>query len=468
MNERTENLKSSDMAATPATSHSLPLVHRFSIEGWLTFWFITSPFLNFYLRFPAEKSLFTFDRAALALAALLVMWRCRHNPTQSWRATKFELAWLWFSIVGLVSAAAMSNPLAPALKVAIDALFLPLIAFHLARHHLDFRAQGKSLFAGAMALALALLCVGLFEMVTGVNEFAYKGSDILREGEIRVNGPYLSDSSLAVIGIALFIFLRAAKIIFQIKLDRTAHLIYLCALGAAAAVTLMTLYRSAALTLFLCMAGFEVLKRLRRREPPAKQRTGQPIADPQAQRQQAKNRALAYVITLLLIVSTVAVALNVSEISNRIANPRNAYGRLATWLAASKIAMENPIFGVGLLNYTDYFAKKYAMNADVQEMVGDARAARTPHANLFWVAAELGSMGLLFYLLAGVWVFQLGARALRQSSTVQQRAAAACFIAIAAAYFLVGLTLTSGIHAELNLFCFFLLGLLANKFITQS
>jgi O-antigen ligase len=168
-------------------------------------------------------------------------------------------------------------------------------------------------------------------------------------------------------------------------------------------------------------------------------------------------------VTGSLVVAVIiswAALFGAASIKERLASPRNAYGRLATWKAAAKIALENPSAGVGLGNYSDYYSKKYSSTGETRESILDARAASSPHSNVLWIAAELGLIACAIYVAAHASIFLMGYRALARARRPDERAAAACYIAIAVGYWISGLTLTSGAYSDLNLYLFFMLGLL--------
>ena len=87
---------------------------------------------------------------------------------------------------------------------------------------------------------------------------------------------------------------------------------------------------------------------------------------------------------------------------------------------------------------------------------------------LDWIAAELGWIAFAVYVIANVSLGLMGWRALKRARTAAQQAAAGCFLALVAAYWITGLTLTSGLYSDLNLYFFFLLGLLSNRFESRS
>src|SRR4030095_12883512 len=140
----------------------------------------------------------------------------------------------------------------------------------------------------------------------------------------------------------------------------------------------------------------------------------------------------------------------------------------ATWKAAAEVVFDNPLFGVGLSNYNEYFDQKYNREGEPDVYVLGARANRSPHSNPVWIMAELGMIGFLFYLASNVYIFLMGYRALRSQSDPRQRLAAICFLALAVAYWIPGLTLSSGYYSDLNLYHFFMLGVLSNKTLVSG
>jgi O-antigen ligase len=432
---------------------------RISIESVLITWFVTTPLAYFYIRFPVDKSILTYDRAVFALVILMLLWK--HRRTLAGRAsaliaTKFEIVWALLSVLALASAIMKSDDVAFAIKIAVDSFFLPLAAFHLVRYHFDARGRANLLMLGAMLLALFLFITGAFELATGTNLFQYKGSTLIREGEIRVNGPFAADSSYTIICLMVAVFLQAAPRLLRMRMDRVARLLYALALGAAMGATLLPMFRATAIALVIC---WMILKWATGRESKTE------IRDNSEKAQRFTSSLWPYV----LIGGAIAVLIfGPFSIGRRITDPRNAFGRLATWEAAAGIAMERPLSGVGLTNYRDYFHAKYNWEDESVETVQRASAADSPHSNPLWIAAELGLVALALYLMASLYLFFMGLSAMKKASGPQQRAAAACYLALMAAYWIPGLTLASGYYSDLNLYFFFMLGLLLNKSLTAS
>jgi hypothetical protein len=443
-----------------------------SVETVLVVWFATTPIASFFARFPTDRSIITFNRAAIALAVVMLLARRRDKDVRERAVVSgFEVAWALLSAVALVSALTKSNDLAYAMRIAVDSFALPLVAFHIARYHFDARWRGAQLVTGAIAVALFLLATGAYELFTGSNLFQYKGSEIVREGAVRVNGPFASDSSYAIISLLIAIFLVAAPRVFDVKMDAPARLIYWCAVGAAIAASLLPLFRMVAVALVISLALYKIATLNRGEKAGLRPRRGNPNLSqitPSPSPLFRFSPFLAWAGLALLAIAIWAVMFGPYSAERRLTDPRSAYGRLATWESAASLALENPATGVGLANYTDAFHEKYNFRGEIKLEVMETRAADSPHSNLLWVAAELGLPALVLYAAANLSLLVIGYRALRRPAGRGARAAAACYVALLVAYWLAGLTLASGYYSDLNLYFFFLLGLLSNEEIRHK
>ena len=440
------------------------LASQISIEAVLLAWFATTPLASFYLRFPTDRSIITFNRVVfgLLLVMLLESYRvhwlpdpAREESYSSDRAhfslSRFELAWAVLSILALASAVAKSNNAAYAVRIAFDTFWLPLFAFHFARKGFNLRTGGRLLLVGCMVLALFLFAVGATELATGIDLFQYKGAELVREGERRVNGPFASDSSFAIICLSLFLLLLAAPKLIRARFDKGGKFVYGCAISAAALGSLLSLFRIVAFALVVCSAAQWLWGRDSRLRKKGRDHSGL--------------LPVAAIIALLLIAAggLLATTLPASS-SGRLMNTRSVFGRLATWQGAAEIAFDNSILGVGLTNYSDYYDASHFYSDVEPEEILETKAADSPHSNLLWIASELGLVAAAAYIFANLYLGLMGWRALKRATGDRQRMAASCFLSLVVAYWITGLTLTSGYYSDLNLYFLFLLGALSTEF----
>jgi hypothetical protein len=392
------------------------------IELILIIWFVASPVASYYARLPADRSIVTFDRAVFCLLAAAALFGRRASD---FRLARFEKAWALVAAVAFASAATRANNLTYALRIAFDSFALPVVAFHLARNYFDSNRMAKPLFGVAIAIALLLFFAGASELATGVDLFPYKGSELIREGQVRPNGPFVADSSYAIISLLLFVTIRATGDLLNVQAgDRGARIAYTCGLMAAGAAALLAAFRAVALALLLCLIIYEWVK--------------------------AAGRGRARIWPAALVFGAVLTAL-VGIAAERAISPSNLYSRLAAWEAAARMAADHPLFGVGLGNYFDYYDSWYSRQTYAIERALSTKVAEGPHSNLLWIASELGLVGLIPYVAANCFLLFEGWREL-----YQKRAPRA---ALFAAYWVPGLALASGFYSDLNLYFFFLMGL---------
>ncbi|HVG21759.1 MAG TPA: hypothetical protein VNI02_22175, partial [Blastocatellia bacterium] len=82
-------------AAAAILSVAFILSARLSVESVLITWFATTPLAYFYIRFPVDKSIITYDRAVFALIVVMLLARLRRGAATApgVSATRFEVAW---------------------------------------------------------------------------------------------------------------------------------------------------------------------------------------------------------------------------------------------------------------------------------------------------------------------------------------------------------------------------------------
>lgn len=437
------------------------------IQHLLLAWFVTTPVLSFFARYPPERSLITYDRAVIGLLVVMLLWgrraRAKNGPGEQggFGALPFEIAWAMLSVLMLINVALKSGHVGYATRTVIDGFWLPLALFHIARSHFDMRGKQSALLLGAVVLGLMLFAIGAYEFVTATDLFHYTGSELMREGELRVNGPFASDSSYAIICLLVAVFLAFAPRALGVRFDRAARLTYAIAVAASVAASMLPQFRVVAASILICWLIFAAS---RIAQPGWISKAKHAFHTKRLPLSSLQLHPFTMSVIALIALAAISILLASASLGQRLSSLYNVYGRLATWEAALRISAENPLLGVGITNYGDYFRAMYFEGETPVERVIESRAALSPHSTPLWVAAETGALAFALYVMANVYIFRMGYRALKRATDGRERAAAACYLALVVAYWLPGLTLTSGIYSDLNLYFFFLLGLLANIF----
>ncbi len=465
----TGNYKSALLVAAITSGAGLLVYSPISIQAVLICWFATTPLASFYVRFPTDRSIVTYNRLIFASLVFVVLSNWKGSETvgaeevtaRSWSfsMSKFEVAWALLALLALASAVTRAGNVAYAARMAVDTFVLPLVAFHIARNYFDLERGGKQLALACIAIALFLFVTGAFEFATGIDLFAFKGSEIMRGGERRVNGPFAADSSFAVTCLMLFVLLQAAPRMFRLRMDRAGKLAYASSLVAAVLGALLPLFRAVAIALVVCWIFLKWSARGGTRQ--SSRDLGRGLA-----RSRSLFPGIVAVVMLIALAgwfTTIAPSIT----GSRLTDPRTAFGRLATWQAAAEVTLDNPVFGAGLGNYPEYFdATHYYADEPVEEVL-ETRAANSPHSNPLWISSELGLTGLALYIAANIYLLLMGWRAFKNATEQRQRITASCFLALVIAYWIPGLTLASGYYSDLNLCFFFLVGALSSSFVSS-
>jgi hypothetical protein len=388
----------------------------------LAAWIALGPWGAYALRWPWERSLVTFDRVLVAIAVVGLLARARRLGTLRPPGT-FECLWLCYAAVAIGNALLLSTEQAFALRIAVDGFVLPALLFWAVRLGLDLERGGRALFWAAVALALSLPWLGLVEFVTRADLLPWKASSILRDDVVRANGPFSNDNAYSIVSALVAVFLAWLPSALHARLDRPARLAWIAAQGAGLLAALLPLFRAVMGALAIAYA----------------------LPYLAAGRVRTLARAgVALVLVAVALSPLLLAASGTRAFRNRIADPSSAFSRAATYLAAVEIIRDHPVFGVGLASYRDAFDRRYGTKwyVDVEEVSGEG-AENSPHNNVLGTWAELGVLGLAFYLAAAV---VLAAEAWRRRSI-----AAAALMAV---YWVPAMTLQTSIYPEITLIYF--------------
>src|SRR3954469_19675132 len=90
-------------------------------ESALAVWIAGTPWASYVLRYPAEKSLVTFDRIVVLLISAAFLARAGKRRGRAPAAPLFEAAWLCFTVVAALNVLAVASDKGPASRTVVDA-----------------------------------------------------------------------------------------------------------------------------------------------------------------------------------------------------------------------------------------------------------------------------------------------------------------------------------------------------------
>jgi len=395
-------------------------------------WAAIFPLGYYFLSFPREKPWFTFDRAMvglLLLGLIATAWSKSVPIARTIRAA--GVAWSLFLLAAVVSIAGGQDTLS-ATHALVDAFLLPAL---LGLYILRVFPAGKYLKQIHILVALMsiyLAAIGIAEVYSGVDLLPLPGAGDYFAGSpglqlLRVNGPFLSNTSYGLIGLTSFFLLRFFKKAAESPLPFWLRCLHAAGLASALAVALMPLFRSIALTLLFVFAieALQVRKRTFR---------------------------LAFVV---LIATLLGGFLWLSSrfpdlYEERISGADNLYARVAQYQQSFALFLSHPLTGVGFNGFHNAAEKatKY-----VTEYNG-VEALDYPHSNLTAVLAETGILGFIPYVVSQVLLVAAFRQVRRQGTPIAELVWKG-FLCVFLSYWVSGLSLASGYYSDLNLWFVF-------------
>ena len=408
------------VAALAVTASAAVAVAVRSPESLLAAWIVLSPWLSYALRYPELKSVVTFDRLVIpAIVCGLLAGAIRRDGRLP-RIHLGEVAALAFAVVALASVALLSVEKGYAVRTAVDAFLLPAALLYAVRGGFDVETGRSAVVLGAVLLGVVLPLPGIIEFLTGADVLAYAGASIFRTGIVRPNGPFITDNSYAMVGAIVALFLVWSPRALGVRIRGVAHSLWTLAIAGAALAAALPLFRTVLTTLIVALAVPWIVG-LRVRA----------IA----------RGALVGVLFLVAALPALLAVSGTAVFQDRIIDPSSGFSRAATYLAGADIVADHPIVGVGLTNYHVYFLEKFGNAWYVEvETIGDEGAESYPHNNVLSVWAELGILGLVPFVIAGV---TMAGEAWRRRDVES--------IGLMVLYALPGLTLVTCYSADLNL-----------------
>ena len=410
------------------------------VDLFVLSWLLIFPLGYYFLTFPHERSVFTLDRALVGLLiAALIFAPSPREKFLTKTMGKAALAWSLFLAAAFVSLRKMENPLG-ASKNVLDPFVSPaLLAYYVIRHF-RLRQWLPTIHILTCLMACYVAVIAGVELMTGEDLLPLPNATFFVEETgnlMRVNGPFGTNCSLAIIGMLTLWFVVFLGRALADRLTGWRRLLHQIGIASAFAAAMMPMFRSIAITLVLVLL-IEV-----------------------AFNRQLHGRLIILSFLLLGVVGFLELPKIAPEFFEaRVSDPSDLYGRIAQQQQTFDLFLRYPVNGVGLGNYMDTALAFPSHSYHGADSVG------SPHNTLGSILAETGLTGFIPFLVAQVYFFRAfwKLRRLRNPDTLL---ATTFFLYVFLTYWINGVMLTSGYYSDLNYWYLFVSAVLYKFAITE-
>lgn len=411
-------------------------------EPMLLFWAVCYPVGSYYLAFPRDRAVITFDRVVilgLAIATLLFVPR-----TPKYLSAKLNKISFWGVL--FVAAVAFSILMTPqdfrlsAARVAIDAFVLPLLLAWITYRSFRVHRYVRELHAVVCVVSIYLAAIALMEVISGQYLMPRKDTLLWYAGTgsiqiLRPSGPFSATGILSLVGmINLFLIVFLRRVMGRLPL--LPRLLHWTGVTAAFFVSVITLTR-AVFVAYIVILAVDMLRR---------------------RRMKAIWKRVAFVTALCgLVVGFVTL---MPEVAKERTDGSNLWARVAQTLVSLRMFSDHPLTGVGFC----YYHNAAEENPSYSALVFGTQSVGDPHNFLGAVLAETGLIGILPLIVSQVWLVKVFNENKLKSS--EGRLVWDCFLMTFLAYWIMNMDVTVGYYGQLNVWSAFVLAILL-KFPTE-
>jgi O-Antigen ligase len=395
-------------------------------------WVAVYPYCYYLLSFPTERSIFTVDRAFIVLLIVDMLALSRHSFAMSRLTRDVRVSgYLWglYLVICFISLAghAPSDVLA-SYRLLVDGMLMPAVLGFYAIRYFPLLRDLQKLHGCACVLGLGLFFTGLFEATTGIDLMPWNGSEpMFTDTHLRrADGPFEQQIVLSVVAIlALFFILYLRRLMPQSVSPKRA-LLHRLGCVAALVAALLPLNRG----LVFALAPIALI-------------------DSFSKHRLIPRRLWATFFAMILLAAVAARMLDPRLYDDRVSSPDNAYQRVAQHMETLRVVGEYPLFGVGFGLYHDVASQ----NPRYMVKWKGIESMNFPHNVLMTVLSEEGIVGLLFYILAQVFLLRAMWK-IRKACPEGWLVFLYCFLI----YVLIGMDFAIVSFSDINLFYVFILG----------
>jgi O-antigen ligase len=410
------------------------------VEAMILNWVLLFPLGYYFVSFPMEKAVVTFDRLLLA-ALLLAMGLASYDSSEKVPVLLRNCALIWGMFVLIAGVSIIhSGDVLKSGRNLVDSFFLPAILGWSVIRNFRVRSHLASLHTAVSLMAIYVAAIGIAEMVLGEDLLPLPGSSIVLAGSLaRPNGPFYTNDSFALIGLMVFFLLLFLWQALGEDVPPWRKWLHAVGCGAALAMGLMPMFRSVLITLMLIL----LLKTLWARK--------------------SSHRIAGFVLIFLCVAGASLISVLAPEAYEDRSRPDNFYVRLAEQMQTLQLFWSHPILGVGLGNFT----ATVEGNTNYMAFYNGVQSIDSPHNNLGGILSETGVIGFVPYVAAQVLLVTAFWK-IRRRDTRDAKRVWTYFIFIFLCYWVNGMTLASGYNSDLNLWFVFAISVLYKFAMTDS
>ena len=319
---------------------------------------------------------------------------------------KTEILMIVFSVLVIVNAVLMSSRVANSVKVALDAFFMPYVAYYVARRFVRSEERLRQLTSVLIAFGLMMILIAFVERLDHA-ELLY-----------RIRGPFSHRNQFYIVLMVVFFMTLLHTVRYHRDRSRPLTLHAACCwviLVGMPALILATWTRSnwlgfmAAIwvTLFFARHFF------------------------------ARSSKVAMIGLVMLLIPLVWVGFQATvpteAVDGRIANANTIYSRIGAWIVQLETGLQNPILGIGFNNVRELLLNNRIYFMGVLSLVSS-------HNCFLALFVELGLVGIFLYLAIAYSIMQAGVRQFRRAARREDRWLGIISIAILVGHMVPGLT----------------------------
>jgi len=419
-------------------------------QGLVPIWALLYPLGYYFLSFPMDHPIFTFDRAFVAvLAAVLVVRSLQHPHFRPLPKNMFYagLSWVGFLLIALISLRDVrGHGLLYSVRLLNDTFVMPGILAYYVLRRFDLRRQLAALGVVVSVMSIYLAGIGMAEDILRRDLLSFTPENVAMLGNtemFRANGPFESGSTYGLVGVINFLLLRFLTSIQPPGLPSWQRILQRIGTFSAFLVSLIPMHRGIVVT-WVVIGLIEAWQH--RTNPAWWKHTAW------------KRIGLFVLFGLGVIVIKVASPYIYQD---RFEDASNIQARLAQHQQSLAVLADNLWLGAGFGQFTQVVEDE----TKYQFFYQGVPSINYPHNTLLNVATETGLLGLSLFVVSQIFLVAACRQLLLKPG---KNLAWWTFISVFVSYWVFGMDVSIGYLSELNMWYMFALAICIRYAWTDS